>query len=553
MRSKSWVYFLLLGIITFSLFIFLRIYFENEDKSFRGLFQKIIETQAMEISRAYFQWDDMYNAVSKQDYESIEKLEKQMKKDYPFIVDVSFEKSYPPDEFYSIHSEGKLLVVEYKIMDSFGEKYLPNYKAKLLIDVSTILRDFQIENRRITTEIGNFVRDLAYGLKYERLLSVTEIPIVMSFILLLLIAITILYEMYVRRELDVEATLNKALNSVIQLSQDMLKGSIKPSYQLILEKAIEIIPGAQAGSVLVKEGDRYKFSACVGYNFEELKRVWFLPEELAQSMDPKVKIITHIQGFDSEKLKDERFQILDNYGRIKEIKAMLSVPIIVNNEIAAFLNIDNFEKVNAFNDFSVRIAELFATQIGVVFERLKLEEELLKQKNMLEFLSTRDALTQLPNRRALEIEAERMMNLTKREGKNICVVYVDLQKFKTVNDSFGHRVGDYLLKVVSERLQKVVRKSDFVARIGGDEFVFLLYDCKEYLQFVERTLNEVEKDIVWESHVFRVSANFGIAIYPQDGTDFGDLLIKADMAMYYAKNTGKSYHLASQLSIDNIE
>lgn len=143
--------------------------------------------------------------------------------------------------------------------------------------------------------------------------------------------------------------------------------------------------------------------------------------------------------------------------------------------------------------------------------------------------------------------------MQKGKEKNICVVYVDLLRFKIVNDSFGHRVGDYLLRVISERLQKVVRKSDFVARIGGDEFVFLLYDCKEYLQFVERTLQEIEKDIIWESHVFKVSANFGIAIYPHDGIDFGDLLIKADMAMYYAKNSGKSYHLASQLSIDNIE
>lgn len=552
-KSKSWIYFLLLGIITFSFIIFLRIYLENEDKSFRLLFKNIMETQAMEVSRAYSQWDDMYNAVSKQDHESMRKLQREMKKDYPFIVDVTFESANPPNGFYSIRSEGTFLIVEYKIFDSFGERFLPDKRASIRIDVGPILRNFEIHNIRITTAKSNLVRDLAYGLRYERLLTISEIPIIMSFVLLLLIAITVVYEMYVRRELDIESTLNKALNSVIQLSQDMLRGSVKPSYQLILEKAIEIIPGAQAGSVLVKDGDRYKFSACVGYNFEELKKVWFLPEELAQSMDPKVKIITHLQGFDSEKLKDERFQILDKYGRVNEIKAMLSVPIIVNNEIAAFLNIDNFEKVHTFNDFSVRIATLFATQIGVVFERLKLEEELLKQKDMLEFLSTRDALTQLPNRRALEIEAERMMNLAKREGKNICVVYVDLLRFKIVNDSFGHRVGDYLLRVISERLQKVVRKSDFVARIGGDEFVFLLYDCKEYLQFVERTLQEIEKDIIWESHVFKVSANFGIAIYPHDGIDFGDLLIKADMAMYYAKNSGKSYHLASQLSIDNIE
>lgn len=553
MRLRILITLFFVIVITTTFFVFLNMYFENEEQHFKSVFKDTVETHATEIYYSHFRNDELYNAILRWDDQKLNMIEENLKKSYPFIVDVEFETGNPPETIYSITSSGTLLVLEYRISNSSGKTYIPDKIAKVLVDVSSILKRLHLENVRIATGTKEIARDLTYGLKYERLLKISELPIILSFAFILLIALmSIVSEISVIKELRKEEILNNALNSVIKLTQDMLIGNIELSYQLILEKAIEIIPRAQSGSVLMKEGDIYRFVATAGYNFEELSKVWFFQEELAQGMDAKVKITTNLQEFDAEVLKGERFQILNKYGRIDEIKAMLSVPIVVNNEIVAFMNIDNLESSDAFNEFAVRIATLFATQIGVVFEKLKLEEELIKQKEMLEILSTQDALTQLPNRRALEMEAEKITKLAEREGKNICVVYVDLFKFKAINDSFGHRVGDYILKVVAERLQSVVRKSDFIARIGGDEFVFLLYDCKEYKQFVERTLQEIEKDIVWESHVFNVSANFGIAIYPHDGTDFGDLLIKADMAMYYAKNSGKSYHLASQLSTDSI-
>jgi len=131
---------------------------------------------------------------------------------------------------------------------------------------------------------------------------------------------------------------------------------------------------------LIKNGDYYEFAACVGYDFAQLSKVKFKPEELAQSLYGQVKIITHLDEFDSTKIMDERQEILVKYGRISEIKAMLSVPISVENEIVAFLNLDNFEDEKAFNEFSIRIATVFANQVGVVFERIKLENELQKQK-----------------------------------------------------------------------------------------------------------------------------------------------------------------------------
>ncbi|MEN3043522.1 MAG: GGDEF domain-containing protein, partial [Fervidobacterium sp.] len=188
-----------------------------------------------------------------------------------------------------------------------------------------------------------------------------------------------------------------------------------------------------------------------------------------------------------------------------------------------------------------------------IFERIKLEKELREQKEKLEYLSLHDALTGLPNRRFLEIEGERLIALANRENKNLCLMYLDLKKFKPVNDTYGHNVGDYVLKILSERFKNSIRKSDFVARMGGDEFVFLLYDCKEHEHFIDRIFEEMEKDIYYNYVRINISGNFGIVFYPQDASTFGELITKGDIAMYYAKSNNLKYCLVSDLNINSKE
>jgi diguanylate cyclase (GGDEF)-like protein len=521
----------------------------NEDENLKKLARIVIENEAVNISFAYFQWTELYEALKNNDSNFINNVKKIIRKDYPYVNYVEFSSGYPPTGYFEITSEGTLLLMRFKILDSFGNSYLPDKFAILKLDPSYILEKYQIKGVKISSGDRKLSKEFVYGLKYERLLTIKEISLILLFLVLIVSIALLVNEFKTQRLLKNEETLNKSLEAIAEMTQGLLKGILAPSYQFILEKAVEIIPGAQAGSVLIKNGDYYEFAACVGYDFAQLSKVKFKPEELAQSLDGQVKIITHLDEFDSTKIMDERQEILLKYGRISEIKAMLSVPISVENEIVAFLNLDNFEDEKAFNEFSIRIATVFANQVGVVFERIKLENELQKQKEYLEYISLRDPLTNLPNRRALENEAERMLALANREGKQVCVVYVDLKNFKPVNDRFGHKAGDYVISVVAQRLSSVMRKSDFLARVGGDEFVYLLYDCKEYVQFVERVINELEKPIQYEENTINVSANFGIAIYPKDATSFGDLLLKADVAMYYAKNNNLYFFLASNLNV----
>jgi diguanylate cyclase (GGDEF)-like protein len=549
LRLANWKFLIFLLAIIISFIIGMNFYIYTEDENLKKLARIVIENEAVNISFAYFQWTELYEALKNNDSNFINNVKKIIRKDYPYVNYVEFSSGYPPTGYFEITSEDTLLLTRFKILDSFGNSYLPDKFAVVKLDASYILEKYQIKGIKISSGDRTLSKDFVYGLKYERILTIKEISLILLFLVLIVSIALFVNEFKTHKLLKIEETLNKSLEAITELTQGLLKGILVPSYQFILEKAVEIIPGAQAGSVLIKNGDYYEFAACVGYDFAQLSKVKFKPEELAQSLDGQVKIITQLDEFDSTKIMDERQEILVRYGRISEIKAMLSVPISVENEIVAFLTLDNFEDEKAFNEFSIRIATVFANQVGVVFERIKLENELQKQKEYLEYISLRDPLTNLPNRRALENESERMLALANREGKQVCLIYVDLKNFKPVNDRFGHNIGDYVITVVTQRLSSVARKSDFIARVGGDEFVYLLYDCKEYIQFVERVIKELEKPVDYQGTTINVSANFGIAIYPKDATSFGDLLLKADVAMYYAKNNGLHFYLASNLNV----
>lgn len=174
-------------------------------------------------------------------------------------------------------------------------------------------------------------------------------------------------------------------------------------------------------------------------------------------------------------------------------------------------------------------------------ERRALERALWEN----EYLAYHDPLTDLPNRRYLEIFGERYLTLARREKKEVFVVFLDLLGFKRINDLYGHNTGDEVLKVVSDRFRKVVRESDLVARIGGDEFVMLLYDMKKdgLKRFLERLYEQLECPMKTERIVLRISANLGVSRFPQEGEELKSLVELADQRMYEAKRLGLPFVL----------
>lgn len=170
-----------------------------------------------------------------------------------------------------------------------------------------------------------------------------------------------------------------------------------------------------------------------------------------------------------------------------------------------------------------------------------------EHQQRLEHIAHYDALTNLANRVLLSDRLRQAMNHSQRRNQSLAVVYLDLDGFKTVNDTHGHEVGDELLIAVAQRMKDALREGDTLARIGGDEFVAVLVDLEQITDcepILARLLSATAEPITVNNIVLQVSASIGVTLYPQDGADAEQLMRHADQAMYIAKQAGKNrYHL----------
>ena len=161
----------------------------------------------------------------------------------------------------------------------------------------------------------------------------------------------------------------------------------------------------------------------------------------------------------------------------------------------------------------------------------------------LRYLASYDSLTGLPNRTLLMDRIQHGIEQAKRAKKTLALCFIDLDKFKQVNDSLGHDVGDQLLQEVARRLRATLRETDTIARLGGDEFVVLLesYKNDDNISHVARKmLQSIGEPMQLGTHTVSVSPSIGIAVYPDDALDANALLKHADVAMYHAKDLGRN-------------
>jgi diguanylate cyclase (GGDEF)-like protein len=196
--------------------------------------------------------------------------------------------------------------------------------------------------------------------------------------------------------------------------------------------------------------------------------------------------------------------------------------------------------VKPFNDMELQ------ARIQVAFRTLKLHEELIAANERLNVLASEDPLTSLMNRRALMSAFAREVKRARRTHSSITLVMCDLDKFKDINDTLGHSVGDEVLQAVSRALKCISRGSDLVARIGGDEFLVVLSgsDVRGAVTFVGRVQERMRKAEEITSLALPVSLSFGIAEMDLEA-DEQTAIARADTALYEAKNSGRDqYHVA---------
>jgi diguanylate cyclase (GGDEF)-like protein len=172
----------------------------------------------------------------------------------------------------------------------------------------------------------------------------------------------------------------------------------------------------------------------------------------------------------------------------------------------------------------------------------------------LAHLANHDALTGLPNRNLLNDRIEQAIHHAHREDDYMAVLFIDLDRFKNINDSLGHQTGDLVISAVSDNLLESLREGDTVARLGGDEFVVVLSGVEQegsIASVAEKLLHVIEQPVMLDSNELFISASIGIAVYPMDGESSEVLLKNADTAMYNAKQQGRScfrfYHQSMNL------
>ena len=191
--------------------------------------------------------------------------------------------------------------------------------------------------------------------------------------------------------------------------------------------------------------------------------------------------------------------------------------------------------INKIVDENLEISNYFA-----IFNDIT---ELKKTQKKLKEMAFYDNLTKLPNRTLLNENLKQIFNSSRREKKRFAILFLDLDNFKYVNDTFGHDIGDELLIVISNRIKTTLRKNDILARIGGDEFVVVLENIKDEHSIsivAKKIINAISKKVSISKHEFFVGVSIGIAIYPTDSTSLVELNKYADLAMYNAKENGKN-------------
>lgn len=227
------------------------------------------------------------------------------------------------------------------------------------------------------------------------------------------------------------------------------------------------------------------------------------------------------------------FLILQPLNRLRD-KAMILVEVCSNERI----DTPQLSKSGKGNEIQI-LDHAFETASTAIYSYIG---ELHHQKEHFEDMAIRDPLTGLGNRRLFSQLVEKTLAVCQRYRRRMAVMYLDLDRFKPINDTLGHDVGDLLLKAVAGRLKQALRESDVVFRLGGDEFAALLPECAEgevARQLGERLICEVAKPYHLNGHDCTIGVSVGIAIFPDHAEQLEGLLKCADVALYAAKDAGR--------------
>lgn len=222
----------------------------------------------------------------------------------------------------------------------------------------------------------------------------------------------------------------------------------------------------------------------------------------------------------------------------QDVKSLVAVPVIGAGKVHAFIGMDSVLQVKKWSEEKIGLLNIMANILSSGITPIKANKE-------TEYMAYYDNLTKLPNRFLFADRVNQAIYIAKRTGQLIAIIFIDLDGFKSVNDTIGHRGGDVLLKQVARSLAGSIRKTDSVARFGGDEFMIMIDNLSDedvITKIVDKIMKLFSTPFTVSDQEFLVTASAGIAMYPVDGEDSDSLIKNADMAMYKAKSKGKNQY-----------
>jgi diguanylate cyclase (GGDEF)-like protein/PAS domain S-box-containing protein len=251
-----------------------------------------------------------------------------------------------------------------------------------------------------------------------------------------------------------------------------------------------------------------------------------------------------------------------------ETQSEMAVPIKLKGRTLGVLNVEQ-DKLNVFSEADLFTMQTVASQLAVAIENAKLfnqaQQEIADRKRAeaalsrlaaeMEHQAKHDYLTSLPNRLYFEEALQAALSQASESGRLVGLLYIDLDRFKRINDTLGHSTGDALLQQVAKRLENHLRSNDTLARMGGDEFAVVLGNLEipqDAVSVAQRLIAALEKAIVVEGRELFISASIGISIYPRDGDTPEEIQRKADTALYRSKERGRDAFQLYTADMDDV-
>lgn len=321
-----------------------------------------------------------------------------------------------------------------------------------------------------------------------------------------------------------------ALTILAEIDQLIISSpNIETALLTILKRVPQIVPCEFLSIALVDNIEsnvgRAYFSHAEFKEKPGLKKIDITPEE-------KKKVLEHDNTFVIN-LQEETWHFLDRF-KNKGVSVVQVFPVTLDGKLTAILSLGYTIKI-LLNDEDIEHLHVITHRLATALETADRDERLYRQAYF-------DALTNLPNRQLLEDRLDQYIMHAHRMNQIIGVLYIDLDRFKNINDTLGHSVGDKLLQDTAERLTRCVRETDTVARLSGDEFIVVLSNItepKDARIIAEHIITRISESFKINLHEIFITPSVGIALYPSDGTNTESLLKHADAAMYQAKKSGR--------------